>query len=191
MGIPMGLNQLGDNTDLIIKRKFRWTWTCDTCAGTIPMYYLKASARPEVSLDETQIDFLNGRMWIPGKASWAELPVTFIDVTAADFSPLWGWLSSVYEFTTNPATPSPYTNLRMNSKLSEYSGTVFITLFDGCGNALELWTLNNCWPKSYKFGDLSYAESEVCTIEVSLRYWNVSYENYCGPNPERCPCTPC
>jgi hypothetical protein len=182
----MGLNQLGNNPDLIIKRKFRWQFTATTCnnSQTIPPYYLKSAARPEVTMDETQIDYLNGRMWIPGKATWAELPVVFIDVTASDFAPLWGWLSSVYEF-DDP------TNLYMNTKPAEYQGTAYIAIYDGCGNMLELWTLNNCWPKTYKFGELAYESSDVCTIEISLRYWNVQYNNYCGVQPARCPCTSC
>jgi hypothetical protein len=185
MAIPMGLNQLGNNPDLVIKRKFRWTFEATVCGGsTIPPYYLKSAARPEVSLDETQLDFLNGRMWIPGKATWAELPVVFLDVAAPDFAPLWGWLSSVYEF-DNPIS------LRMNTKPREYQGIAYITLYDGCGNIVEMWILNNCWPKSYKFGDLAYESSEVCTIDVSLRYFNVQYINVCGPQPQRCNCSRC
>lgn len=185
MGIPMGLNQLGNNPDLIIKRKFRWQFSATTCGGdTIPPYYLKSAARPEVTMDETQLDYLNGRMWIPGKATWAELPLVFLDVTAQDFVPLWSWLSSVYEF-DNP------TELRMNTKPREYQGTGYISTYDGGGNMLELWILNNCWPKSYKFGDLSFESSEICTIDVSLRYFNVSYTNLCGMQPSRCPCTSC
>ena len=181
----MGLNQLGENPDLIIKRKFRWTFEATTCGGNqIPPYYLKSASRPELTMDETQIDFLNGRMWIPGKATWAEMPVTFIDVAAPDFAPLWGWLSSVYQFDV-PAS------LQMNTKPAEYQGTAYIYLYDGCGNIIEEWTLNNCWPKSYKFGELAYENSEVCTIEVSLRFWNVTYASTCMGSWTRCPCSPC
>ena len=185
--MDMGLGKLGGDT-LIFKRKFRWTINIQTCqsgsAGAIPEYYLKSSARPEISIDETQIDYLNGRMWIPGKATWAELPVTFLDVAAPDFMPLFGWLSSVYQFDDSRA-------LQMNTMPKDYQGSAIIRLYDGCGGILETWTLKNCWPKSYKFGDLAYENAEVCTIEVSLRYYNVEYEPGCGQSFQRCDCNSC
>ena len=170
MGIPMGLNQLGSNPNLILKRKFRWTFQATTCNGAkqIQPYYLKSCNRPELTVDESQIDFLNGRMWIPAKAYWAEMPVTFLDVAGSQFAPLWSWLASVYDI-TDPV------NLHMNSRPQDYQGTAYITLYDGCGNIIEMWVLNNCWPKSFKFGELSYESNDICTIECSLRYFNVKY----------------
>ncbi len=183
-GSGMGIGRLGQD-DIMFKRKFRWVFQINFCNNKkIPAYFVKTASRPDLSIEETEINFLNAKTWIPGKASWEAITVTYYDVATKDNVDLWSWIASVYDF-TNPDC------LWMNSKRSGYAGVATLYLLDGCGNPVEYWQLGDVWPTSVKFGDLDYSNSETVDIEVTLRYSSVVYKPLCGGEISRCPCTPC
>lgn len=172
--MEMGIGRLG-SPRTIIKRKFRWTLEIETPLGLIPRYYVKTAARPQLDIDETEINFLNATTWVPGKGKWQTMTVKYIDVSNDDQMILYDWIATVYDF-TDPV-------FLKQSEKSGYSGTALLTLYDGCGKALELWALKSCWPKSINFGDLDYANSEMAEIDLTLRFSEVTYQNICGRNP--------
>lgn len=185
MAQNMGIGRLGA-ADIIIKRKFQYTFRVDNICGgqSVPESFVKLAARPNLTIEETEINFLNAKTWIPGKASWETITVTYYDAAATDNQPLWNWLASVYEF-SNPVT------LRMGSSRRDYSGRGQLVMYDGCGTALEQWTLNDLWPQAINFGELDYSSSEESTIELTLRYSSVTYESFCPVfKPQSC-CSPC
>lgn len=180
--IPMGIGNLGFK-NLIFKRKFRYTFELfDICQGkqSVPRHYVKVAGRPSLSVEETEVNFLNAKTWIPGKASWETLTVTYIDVATIDAAPLFSWLASVYDF-TDPI------NLRMGAHRNDYAATAVIKMWDGCGQLLESWTLSDVWPTAVNFGDLDYSSSEEATIELTLRYSSVKYVAEC-PGFQISPC---
>ena len=184
----MGIGALG-STKLIFKRKFRWTLRIDNLCngGKVDEFYVKLAARPNLSIEETEINFLNAKTWIPGKASWETITLTYYDVTGGMLggnAGLWTWLASVYNF-TDPL------KMQMGSIRSDYAGRVTLTLYDGCGQALEQWTMEDAWPQAINFGELDYSSSEECTIEITLRYSQVRYTALCGSLPITPCCTPC
>jgi hypothetical protein len=184
-GISMGLGAIG-GANVLFKRKFRWTFNVDNIckaggSGTlsVPSSFVKVAARPNLEIEETQIDYLNAKTWIPGKGTWNTIQVTYYDIAykggaATGNENLFTWLAGVYDF-TNPG------DLHQNSATANYSATGTIKLYDGCGNTLETWTLGNMWPTAIEFGELDYAASETVEIALTLRYTNVKYVNNCGP----------
>src|SRR5271170_6134358 len=77
---PMGIGKLGD-PDIIMKRKFRWLFSITVCGGAcVPPHYVKMASRPNVTIEQTEINFLNQKTWVPGKAAWDEITVTYLDV---------------------------------------------------------------------------------------------------------------
>jgi hypothetical protein len=181
MGIPMGIGRLGQ-PNIIIKRKFRWKLFIQTPLGSIPEWYVKTAARPNLEIDELELNFLNAVAWMAGKGKWQPITVTYIDTTDIVMKPLLDWIASVYDL----ATP----NALWQSEPSGYMGTATLNLYDGCGNALERWILYGVWPHSVNFGDLSYSESEEVNIELSLRYNLVEHQGLCGPSSTK-NCTGC
>jgi len=185
--IQMGLGKLGGE-NIIHKRKFRWTFEVRRKGGKggdVPAHFVKLASRPNISIEETEINFLNGKTYIPGKGTWETITVTYYDIAGNDNIPLWSWLAHVYNY-TDPVT------LEQNAKRNCYAGIGVCTLYDGCGAPLERWALGDCWPQAVNFGELDYASSEEVTIEVTIRYSQVSYKNLCGNDPEFdcCPCAP-
>jgi len=213
MAQPMGLGILaGANT--IFKRKYRWTFSLATSCGDIPATVVKVANRPQLDIDDTEINYLHGKMWIPGKASWQTTSVTFYDVLEKgstqgknDITNLYKWLSGVYAFHSNvdlyqssvrggygPAAAPLGTALLAGAGISGpggYAGTATLNMYDGSGEVLEQWVLGHVWPQSISFGELDYSSSDEATVEVTLRYSEVQY----NPSAEGCmkkfdPCTP-
>lgn len=186
--IQMGLGKLGGE-NVIHKRKFRWTFEVrrqgGAVGGDVPANFVKLASRPNISIEETEINFLNGKTYIPGKGTWETITVTYYDIAGNDNVPLWSWLAHVYNY-TDPV------NLQQNARRNCYAGIGVCTLYDGCGAPLERWALGDCWPQAVNFGELDYASSEEVVIEVTIRYANVTYTNLCGQQPEFtcCPCVP-
>ncbi len=174
LGTGMGIGRLGA-PNIIIKRKFRWTLDIETPVGLIPRHYVKVAARPQLEIDETEINFLNGTTWIPGKGKWQPINVTYIDVVDRDMASLYNWIASIYDY-TDPV------GLK-NTEKAGWNATAILTMYDGCGSPLETWSLGSCWPQSINFGDVDYASSEESTIELTLRYSEVKYLATCAPQP--------
>lgn len=184
----MGIGPLG-GADVIHKRKFRWTFKVYRSVGNngsmgqplVPEHFVKVASRPNISIEETEINFLHGKSYLPGKGTWETITVTYYDVSSAVGQGanigLWEWLASVYDF-TKPGT------LYQTTTRNGYAGVGVLDMYDGCGKSLETWTLGDMWPQAINFGELDYSSSEECTIEVTLRYGNVGYRNNCGPNPQ-------
>ncbi len=183
--IPMGIGNLGFS-NLVFKRNFRFTFELrDICGNkSVPRHYVKTAARPNMQIDETELHFLHGVTWLPGKGKWQQMDVTYYDVATDAAAPLYSWLASVYDF-TDPI------NLRMGSRRSDYTGTGVLSMWDGCGQLIERWTMKDVWPTNINWGPLDYENSEISTIELTMRYSQVRYEPFCPSFPITPCCTPC
>ena len=184
----MGMGPLADKAT-IFKRKFRWGMSIKSCGGLIPEYLVKVAARPNLSVEETEINMKHGKMYIPGKASWETITVTLYDVVGpqvkADIGALYSWILSVYDFSKGIQN-----GLCMGSAIQDYAGVVTLNMYSGCGTVLEVWTLADAWPQAINWNDLDYSSSEEATIELTLRYANVSYDSNCMTNTG-CTCSTC
>jgi len=177
MAQPMGIGNVG-LPGVIHKRRFRWTLEINTPCGFIPKHYVKTAGRPKLEIEETEINFLNATTWIPGKTKFQPISVTYRDVSTDDMMPLMSWFNTIYQFNDSA-------NLRQSEK-SGWNGIAKLDLYDGCGKSLETWYLASCFPVSIDFGELSYEDSDEVTIELSLRYSEIFYQNNCGQQPTNC-----
>ncbi len=179
---PMGIGVIGA-PDMVFKRKFRYTFSiygfCDNEKNKVPEHFVTIASRPNLTIEETEVNFLHAKQWIPGKATWETMTVTYQDVAHNEMRSLWNWLASVYDF-TDPI------NLRMGNK-RDWDATGVLTMYDGCGVMLEAWQLQHMFPTAINFGDLDYSSSDIATIELTLRYSDVKYRSYCPDFvPEAC-----
>jgi len=164
-GMGVGTVGVGD-PNVVFKRKFRWTFEVQSVGGcqfSIPPYFCKVSARPNISFEDTEINWLNDKTWIPGKASWESITVTYVDVAGTlqgdangANTGLYDWLAAVFDF-TRP------TRKQMNYALN-YIGLVTLKLYDGCGAVVEQWILADAWPQAINFGDLDMSSSDTVDI---------------------------
>ncbi len=182
----MGIGVVG-LPDVKFKRKFRWTFEilgfCANEKNVVPEHFVTVASRPNLSIEETEINFLNAKTWIPGKASWETISVTYLDVAHSEQRALWNWMATVYDF-TDPV------GLKQGERI-DWNATGVLSMWDGCGSLLETWELQRVFPTEINFGDLDYTSSDIATIELTLRYSDVKYRSYCPDfQPESC-CTGC
>lgn len=180
----MGIGSVG-LPSTIFKRKFRWTFEVLFCGSSIPADFVKIAGRPNFSVEETEINFLNSKTWIAGKASWETITVTYLDVAGDQSAKILSWIASVYDFTgLNPS----YTQ---GSARADYEGIGVLTMYDGCGQEIETWRLEHLWPTSVNFGDVDYSSSDISEIELTLRYSDVKYQSNCAGSIGPCQCSIC
>ena len=211
--IKMGIGPIGTTNNVIFKRKFRWTFeVINVCSGqedadndigggsnvgTVPAFYVKVASRPSITFDETEINFLQGKMFIPGKATFETITVTYYDigpVNSGNILNLYNWIGSVYNFLGEPTDANNQAGSWENPTMSAFSrgaggygGTGILKLYDGGGLPIEGWEIYDCWPQSVNFGDLDYSSSDECNIELTLRYTFAKWTNLCGvKQPDPC-----
>ena len=183
---PMGIGRVGQ-PDITLKRKFRFTFEitgfCGNEKNRVPEYFVKVASRPNLDIEETEINFLNAKTWVPGKASWQTITVSYNDVAHEEMRSLYNWLATIYDFTDPVKLP-------MGNK-RDWDATGVLNMYDGCGMLLEQWQLHHLWPTSIDFGDLDYQSSDISEIQLTLRFSDVRYRSYCPDFiPAGC-CTPC
>jgi hypothetical protein len=191
MAQEMGLGILGEAPDIVFKRKYRWTFKLKPyCTDEIPEAFVKLAARPNLSIEETEINYLHGKMWIPGKGTWEAVTVTYYDIgNNPGITNLYSWLAGVYDF-TDPVSLKQ-SSAKGNTGNPGYAGTGTLNLYDGCGTVMETWTLEGVWPQAINFGELDYSSSEEVTVELTLRFHAATYEAGCGTQFSPCACVGC
>lgn len=68
------------NGTILINRKFRWLmelWQDDR--RLTDAAFVKVSCRPQLPLEEEEINFLGNKTWIPGKMAWEEIGFNIYD----------------------------------------------------------------------------------------------------------------
>lgn len=183
----MGIGSLVDPTT-VIKRKFRWTLYVEpNCPNLQPIdvWFVKLASRPNISIDETELNFLNEKTWIPGKVSYETMSVTYLDVAPkrVESANLYKWLGAVYNFFD--------LSRQMGSSVADYTATGTLVLYDGCGTPIETWTFLDLWPQVINFGDLDMSSSDTADVELTLRYSKFTYEANCGNVDFTTCCTGC
>ncbi len=189
----MGLG-IHANSNSFYKRKYRWTFSLQTPCGNVPENLVKISSRPQLNIEETQIDFMHGRMWIPGKGNWETMTVNYYDMVSGgeDISILYSWLRTIYEF-DNPVLLRQ-SSIRGTGQRggSGWGANAVLNLYDGIGQIAETWNLGMVWPTSINFGDLGYDSSDIVEIEMTLRYSTAQYVPGSCMNPiGACPIAGC
>ena len=191
MAQQMGIGDLG-LSNIVFKRKFRWTFSITTDSyGDISAKYVKIAARPSLKIETTEVNFLNSKIWVPGKGEWDDLTVTYNDVVggsaSSDMSNLYSWLAAVYDFSSY-ASVSSQDQASMNT---DYTGDGTLTMLDGCGNTLESWQIKDMWPTTINFGDLDYNSSDIAEISLTFKYARAIYTGGCGVSVKSFTCTTC
>lgn len=172
MGFQFGL---GDS-ETIFKRKNRWLFRIKGVSaydldGVHSLPPSKA-ARPSISFKEIEAQHLTETVYFPGKPEWKPITLTLYEICTntacqngesryfCQNNVVFDWLKKAYDVKQGKYNPS-CDGFKTNATLS---------LYDGCGNSLEVWTFENCWPQNIEFGELDMQSSEVVTCDVTLRY---------------------
>ena len=150
---------------IVFKRKFRWTVEGELPGGKLEPLFVKVTARPII--EETEINFLSAKTWIPGKAAgWEAMTITAWELE--NNAKFWSVIQSAFD--ENPVECPP----------EKYSKFIF-KLYDGCGCLMESWEISEAYVSKFNFVELDYSSTELTDVEMVIRYKKVVYNNGLEP----------
>jgi hypothetical protein len=124
--------------------------------------------RPNLSFEEVPLDIYNSKIYLAGKASWAETQVNLRDDAAGNVTKLVGQqLQKQMDFVeqASAATGQDY-KFQINYEILDGGNGTLVP------NVLETWELYGCWIKSANYNNMDYKSNEPATIQLSIRFDN-------------------
>jgi hypothetical protein len=138
------------------KRKFRWILQIDG----IDAFVCKTAARPQMTFEETAIDYVNQKRYIAGKMAPNTMAISMHDPIAPSAAQkVMTWVRLCYEVLTG----------RMGYA-DQYQKDFALKLLDPQGAVVEHWDIRRAWIQDTNFGDLDYSTSDNAEIQLVIRY---------------------
>ncbi len=158
------INGTGGEADSKVEsnRKHRWRFTSISGALDKESVYLSSAQRPHVIVDEAIMHHDQEQVYFAGKHHWEPITLVFYDVYtggANTSSKIWEWFNKAVKVPSASAdVPSAY----------KKDSTLEMTKADG--SVQETWKIYNSWAIDVNYNDLDYGNSEIATIDVSMKY---------------------
>lgn len=139
-------------------RKNRFLFRFPSDLG-IQEWWVSSASRPTITASETEIPFLNTSTWVVGRYTWDSIDVTLRDPIGPSASQaVMEWVRLASESVTG----------RQGYAVS-YKRDIVLELLDPTGVAVSQWVLKNTMPVTVNFGDLSYDDDALATIQITMR----------------------
>ena len=138
------------------KRKFRWL----LAINGIDAFTAKTASRPQLTFDETVIDYINQKRFLAGKGTWAPLNIGLYDpIVPSASQKVMEWIRLCWENVTGRMGYAQF-----------YKKTINLKLLDPVGAVVEDWELQGTWVQDSNFNDLDYSVSDPVEISLILRF---------------------
>lgn len=176
-----------DGTAADPKRKFRFTVEFPGLLGktarvqALPgasafedgiVWFAKSVNKPSMTISETDHTFLDKKFYFPGRVEWGTVTLTLVD--PADGTKTEDAVKQMNQIIEASGyhmfKGSGDLETMSKSKSAAALGNVVINQIDSNGDAIETWTMNNCFIKDMKFGDLDYTGDELIELSLEIRY---------------------
>ena len=153
-------------SDLLLKmplqyeplRKNRWLLRFPADLG-IQEWWCSSAKRPSIKQEAKAIPFLNTETYVVGSYTWGEIQVTLNDPIGPSASQaVMEWVRLASESVTG-----------RQGYAASYARDMLIEMLDPTGVAVSQWILKNCIPIVGNFGELSYDDDSLATIELTIR----------------------
>jgi hypothetical protein len=153
-------------SDLLIKapleyeplRKNRFLLRFPSDLG-IQEWWVSNAARPQITMNETEIQFLNTSTWVVGRYVWEQISITLRDPIGPSASQaVMEWVRLASESSTG-----------RQGYAAAYKRDLVLEMLDPTGVAVSQWIIKNAMPVSVNFGDLAMDDDGLATIEITLR----------------------
>jgi hypothetical protein len=146
----LGLGTLGDDPNVLINRKWRYTFEADFPSGKIPEQFVKIAGRPE-----PEHKLLN---------------TTFYDMSYDTEVETYKIMSYMFQFGADLIHKEGF----VLDSIQEMLGKAKLSLYDGTANLLEQWLFDGIWAKGICFGDLDHSSCEMPILEVTWMFQSMS-----------------
>lgn len=140
------------------KRKNRWLLRFPADLG-IQEWWMKSTQRPHITINDTEIPFINTSTWVAGRYKWEEIQASFNDpIGPSAAQAVMEWIRLCAESPTG----------RMGYA-SGYKRDLELEMLDPTGVSIEKWIIKNAWAKSANFGDLDYNQDDLANVDIVIR----------------------
>ena len=140
------------------KRKFRWVFAVEG----LDAFLMKTAARPNVTIEETEISYINSTRYLAGKAKFEAITVTLHDpIAPSGAQQVMEWVRTHFESVSGRAGYADF-----------YKRDCQLKLLDPVGTVVELWDIKGAFLTNATFGDLDYGGSDPAEISLTLRFDN-------------------
>jgi hypothetical protein len=153
------------------KRKFRWIMSIDG----MDAFTLKTAARPQLTFEETVIDYINTKRYVAGKMTWNPIQITTHDpIVPSASQKIMAWVRRNYEPLTGRMGYA--SGPGASGEVMGYKQSIQLKLLDPQGTVVELWDITGAWAQDVNFGDLDYASSDNIEVSFTLRFDNATLQ---------------
>ena len=140
------------------KRKNRWVFAIEG----IDAFLMKTASRPSYTIGETEINFINSKRYVAGKATFDTMSITLHDpIAPSGAQQVMEWIRTHYESVSGRAGYADF-----------YKRDSQLKMLDPVGTVVELWDIKGAFLTTANFGDLSYDGDEPQEISLTLRFDN-------------------
>jgi len=140
------------------KRQNRFILRFPSSLG-INEWYVESTSRPAITINTTEIPFLNTSTYVAGRFTWGTINVTFRDPIGPSASQaLMEWVRLHAESVTG----------RMGYAAG-YKKNIDLEMLDPTGVVVEKWIMEGTFLTSVNFNTLAYNSEGIATIQATLR----------------------
>ena len=124
------------------KRKFRWVFAIEG----LDSFLMKTAARPNITIAEQEVPFMNSTRYMAGKAKFEAISVTLYDpIAPSGAQQVMEWVRTHFESVSGRAGYADF-----------YKRDIHLKLLDPVGTVVEFWDIKGAFLTSADFGGLDY-----------------------------------
>lgn len=125
-------------------------------------------SRPTVQTDNVQVHSYNSVAYFAGKPIWNTIELVVRDDVTNAVSKIVGHQEQKQMNHFQQTSPLAGSNYKFDMKIE--------TLDGGNTAVLETWNLENCWLEGVNWGEFNYANNDVVTISMTIRFDNATQD---------------
>jgi len=140
------------------KRQNRFILRFPSSLG-INEWFVESTSRPHITVNSTEIQFLNTSTYVAGRFFWSQINVKFRDPIGPSASQaLMEWVRLCAESVTGSM-----------GYAAGYKKNVDLEMLDPTGVVVEKWILEGTWLQDVNFDTLAYNTDGLASITAQLR----------------------
>ena len=123
-------------------------------------YLIKTANRPSITFEEVELNHMNVKRFVKGKATWETVEFTLYDpVVPSAAQQVMEWIRLSHESITGRDGYADF-----------YKKDVSFQVLGPVGDVVEEWELKGTYIENANFGDFDFSTSDPVEITLSLKY---------------------
>ena len=140
------------------KRNYRWVLAIEG----IDSFLVTSANRPNVSITEKKIDYINSYRRVASKLEFQDLSIKLHDpIAPSGAQQMMEWIRTHYESVSGRAGYADF-----------YKRDIQLKMLDPIGTVIELWDIKGAFLTSVNFNTLDYSNDDIMMIDATIKFDN-------------------